>query len=72
MSDWIAVKDKAPDHKEPILYARPNLRRHGTWHVSIAYWAVSQKWNPECESIQGGLAGFTHWKPLGSPPNPRT
>jgi hypothetical protein len=67
MSDWIAVKDQLPDKKEPVVYARPNPRRRGTWHVGIAYWTVSQKWNPECESLHEPN-GFTHWKPLGLPP----
>lgn len=64
---WTAVADRHPPHEEPVVYARPNQRRPGCWSVGIAYWTVSQKWNPEAESQQAP-AGFTHWKPLGDPP----
>jgi hypothetical protein len=67
MSEWIAVSDEPPPHEEPVVYARPNPRRPGTWHIGIAYWTVSQKWNPEAESTQAPQ-GFTHWKPLGEQP----
>jgi hypothetical protein len=62
---WIAVKDRAPDHREPVVYCRPNPNGTG-WHVGIAYWTVSQKWNPEQESTQSPR-GFTHWMPLPPP-----
>jgi len=62
-SHWTAVADKEPDHSEPIVYRRPN--GPGRWHVGIAYWTVSQKWNPEMESQHA--PGFTHWKSLGTP-----
>lgn len=67
MSDWIAVADQVPDKGEPIVYARP--KGHKRWYVGIAYWTVSQKWNPEHES-QHAPQGFTHWKPLGDLPRP--
>jgi len=63
--NWIAVKDQKPEKSEPIVYARP--KGDGKWSVGIAYWTVSEKWNPEmgCESHP---AGFTHWFSLGDPP----
>ena len=61
---WIAVRDQEPDRKEPIIYARFDGR---TWAVGIAYWTVSQTWNPELAT--SGVGGFTHWKPLGLPPS---
>lgn len=67
MSDWINIKDRMPDQKEPIVYARPHSRRNGVWSVGIAYWTVSERWNPEHES-QRAPQGFTHWKPLGDAP----
>lgn len=60
---WIAVRDESPPTDEPVVYRRPNDRRPGVWNVGIAYWTVSQKWDPEAES-QHAPAGFTHWKPL--------
>ena len=66
--EWISVKDKAPPHSEPIVYCRPNPRRRGNWHIGIAYWTTSEKWNPEAESVQCP-DGFTHWMPLPEPPN---
>ncbi len=65
---WIAVSKQAPPTDEPIVYARPNTRISGAWHVGIAYWTVSKKWKPEAESKHAS-EGFTHWKPLGDPPN---
>lgn len=67
-AEWIDVRKKMPDKKEPIVYAKPDTRRgRGHWHVGIAYWTVSDKWNPEAES-QKAPEGFTYWKPLGPPP----
>lgn len=68
MSEWISVKERPPEKGEPIVYARPNPRKSGVWSVGIAYWTVSQKWNPELNSEQAPT-GFTHWKPLGQPPS---
>lgn len=64
-TEWQSIKDKKPDGKEPIVYARP--RGNGKWGVGIAYWTVSDKWNPEAES-QHAPEGFTHWMPLPHPP----
>ena len=61
------MKDREPPHDEPVVYARPHRSRRGVWSVGIAYWTVSQKWNPEQESVKEP-AGFSHWKPLGLPP----
>lgn len=66
-SRWIPVRERQPDRKEPIVYARPDPGRHGKWHVGIAYWTVSQRWNPQMES-EHAPEGFTHWKPLGDTP----
>lgn len=66
---WIAVRDRPPPHDEPVVYARPHHRRPGAWSVGIAYWTVSQKWNPEAEA-QRAPDGFTHWKALGDQPRP--
>jgi hypothetical protein len=66
--EWIAVIDRPPPTTEPVVYARPNDRRPGTFHVGIAYWTVSQKWNPEAESQRAPMGGFTHWAPLPPPP----
>ena len=63
--DWISVKDKAPDIREPVVYARP--KGAGRWSVGIAYWTVSQKWNPELNSVLCPR-GFTYYKPLGASP----
>lgn len=65
--EWISVKDRMPDKKEPIVYARPNRFEPGKYHVGIAYWTVSDKWKPEAESQQNPQ-GFSHWIPL--PPQP--
>lgn len=65
--DWIRVSDRAPDHSEPVVYARPHRREPGRWSVGIAYWTRSQRWNPEQESTEAP-DGFTHWKPLGRRP----
>lgn len=66
MGEWVRVKDKMPDQKEPIVYCRPN--GPGRWHVGIAYWTVSARWNPEHESTSNP-GGFTHWAPLPEPPD---
>jgi hypothetical protein len=70
MDTWICVEDLPPSHSEPVVYARPDPFRPGRWHVGIAYWTVSQRWNPEMESSMNP-EGFTHYKPLGDPPLPR-
>ena len=57
---WISVEDELPDRKEPIVYRRPNPRKEGQWHVGIAYWTVSNKWNPEYQS-SSCPNGFTDW-----------
>ena len=62
---WISVKDKKPPTDEPVVYAYQKSSTQ--WNVGIAYWTVSEKWNPECESSQAPT-GFTHWIPLPSPP----
>lgn len=69
MGEWIAVADRAPDGKEPVVYARrkPGRKR---WFVGIAYWTVSDKWNPEMESTKAP-DGYTHWMPLPETPNVR-
>ena len=64
---WIRVADQPPPHNEPIVYARRKLEQRGKWHVGIAYWTVSKKWNPEAESHQAPT-GFTYWMPLPDPP----
>jgi hypothetical protein len=66
-TEWIPVHKHPPDKKEPVVYARKKPDRSG-WHVGIAYWTVSEKWNPEMESVLAP-EGFTHWKPLGETPN---
>lgn len=66
--DWIKIKDQKPPTTEPVIYAKPDtLRGEGHWHVGIAYWSVGGTWNPDAQS-EHAPAGFTHWKPLGSPP----
>ena len=64
--EWISVKDQVPDHKEPIIYCQRS-RDNKTWHVGIAYWTVSQTWNPKLNSSLDP-DGFTHWLPLPSNP----
>ena len=65
---WVSVTDRLPDKTEPVVYARPDQRRgKGHYHVGIAYWTVSEKWNPEAESVYC-QTGFTHWMPLPNPP----
>ena len=64
---WILFKDQRPDHKEPVVYARRKAGRKG-WFVGIAYWTVSDKWNPEMESTQAP-EGYTHWMSLPEPPD---
>lgn len=66
-SPWIPVSLQAPPRGEPVVYARPKPGKN-KWHVGIAYWTVSDRWNPECES-RHAPNGFTHWKPLGPTPN---
>lgn len=61
--EWVSVKQQPPPTNEPVVYRRPNSRKKGSWHVGIAYWAVSERWNPEAESIQNP-EGFTHWMSL--------
>lgn len=64
---WIAVSVEKPPKDEPIVYMKPDPRRGpGHWHVGIAYWTVSHKWNPEAQS-RHAPEGFTHWMPLPPP-----
>ena len=58
---WISTKDQIPDHKEPIICCMRKNER--TWYVDIAYWTVSQTWNPGLNSVHAPQ-GFTHWLPL--------
>lgn len=67
MSEWIKCSERMPDKREPVVYMRPSDWQRGKIHVGIAYWTVSEKWNPECESTQAP-EGFTHWIPLPEPP----
>ena len=62
---WISVKDKMPDKKEPVVYMRSGQGNQIS--VGIAYWTVSNKWNPLHESA-ADPEGFTHWMPLPEPP----
>lgn len=62
--EWISVEKEGPATDEPIVYCKPNPK--GGWHVGIAYWTVSETWNPEMESTENP-SGFTHWMPLPSP-----
>lgn len=67
---WISIKDQEPPKDEPIVYAKPDTHRGPErWHVGIAYWTVSNKWNPEAQS-RHAPTGFTYWMPLPPPPNP--
>ena len=61
---WIKCSERMPDHSEPVVYLREKGGKHS---VGIAYWTVSQKWNPEAESTLCP-DGFTHWMPLPQPP----
>lgn len=61
-TEWITVENQAPDRKEPVVYARRKTDRSG-WFVGIAYWTVSDRYNPEMESSYAPH-GFTHWMPL--------
>jgi hypothetical protein len=68
MSGWIDVRRQEPDKRQPVVYARPNVRT-GKWHIGIAYWGMSELWAPEksaSKAPEGGKAGFgfTHWFPL--------
>lgn len=66
---WVSVKDRMPNKREPVVYAKPKSKGgKAYWGVGIAYWTVSEKWNPEAES-QRAPDGFTHWTPLLEPPN---
>lgn len=64
--EWIDVKDGKPSKTEPVVYC-VNRGNGGKISVGIAYWTVSEKWNPEMESSRCP-AGFTHWMPLPCPP----
>jgi hypothetical protein len=64
---WISVKEQKPLANEPVVYCRPNPGGTNNWHVGVAYWTVSKKWNPELESVKAP-EGFTHWIPLPEPP----
>jgi hypothetical protein len=66
VSDWISVDDRLPDNNEPVVYCKRKHCKSG-FYVGIAYWTVSQKWNPECESTKNP-EGFSHWMPLPEPP----
>ncbi|MGI9293441.1 MAG: DUF551 domain-containing protein [Pseudomonadales bacterium] len=68
MSEWISVDDRMPDGKEPVVYARRKTGRKG-WFVGIAYWTVSDTWNPELEASADNNE-MTHWMPLPTPPGP--
>ncbi len=61
--EWVDVKDRRPDRREPVVYKRPSRSKPGKWGVGIAYWTVSQKWYPEPQSTIAP-EGFTHWFPL--------
>ena len=63
---WISTKDQIPDRKEPVIYCQRS-RDGKRWRVGIAYWTVSQIWNPQMNSVQNP-DGFTHWLPLPSDP----
>ncbi len=67
MSDWISVEDRLPDSKEPIVYCSTHKTTKGKIGVGVAYWTVSDKWNPEMSS-EYCKTGFTHWMPLPEPP----
>ena len=64
---WIPVSKQKPPIDEPIVYARPGEYQDDKWYVGIAYWTVSDKWNPEMESVKAPY-GFTHWMPLPERP----
>jgi hypothetical protein len=66
--EWISVRDRMPDKKEPVLYMRWQGASDGKHAVGIAYWTVSKTWNPERESANNP-GGFTHWAPLPEPPS---
>lgn len=61
---WIRVCDQKPPTKEPVVYAVP--KGNGRYGVGIAYWTVSEQWNPEIESVRAPQ-GFTLWMPLPGP-----
>lgn len=63
--NWISIYDKLPPNGEPIVYAR---FARGKWQVGIAYWTVSQVWNPEMGTT-ACPEGYTHWFPLPPPPD---
>lgn len=60
---WIKCSDRMPDMKEPVVYLRRNPRGPAPFHVGIAYWTVSEKWQPEHESTENPT-GFIAWMPL--------
>jgi len=66
MIKWISVEDRLPNKNEPVVYINRKEFKKG-WFVGVAYWTVSNKWNPECESTENP-EGFTHWMPLPEPP----
>ena len=63
---WISVKEQIPSHDEPIVYCIPGAL-NSMFHVGIAYWTVSKKWNPDIYS-EKNKEGFTHWIPLPDRP----
>lgn len=64
--DWISVEDEIPNHEEPIIYTRPDGKK---WIVGVAYWTVSDRWNPDIYSDKD-YDGFTHFMYLPRPPFP--
>ena len=69
---WTSIKDQTPSHDEPIIYCiSPKGHDRSQWNVGIAYWTVSEKWNPDIYSNKN-YEGFTHWMPLPKHPNIKT
>lgn len=64
MQKWISIKDQIPKRDEPILYCYQDDEK---WAVGIAYWTVSNKWNPDIYSTKYPK-GFTYWMPLPNTP----
>ena len=65
MSEWISVKDRLPDEKNPVLMWS---RRSRTVPTCAACQYELWDWHPEYSPHDYGLEMITHWMPLPEPP----
>ena len=73
MSEWISVKDKQPEHAQPILYVvrgafDPYVKKGERSWDGNDWWWCDEDGDFDDAGNDGDSSYVTHWMPIPDPP----